>query len=269
VLSTISILEIGSGKTQPEAKVELKRVPLLEAVNISKNFGSVRALDGVNFSVHHQEIVGLLGDNGAGKSTLVKVISGVHPPDGGEIFMEGVKTKLSSPALARRMGIETIYQDLALVDDLSIYRNMFLAREIKKRYLGLFNFLDDKRMQKEALNGLDSLKIGISTVRDPVRYLSGGQRQSVSTARAILTDAKLFLMDEPTAALGVAESRQVLKIIRELKDKGRSVVVIAHNIRHIMSICDRLVILRRGKLVGDMPAKGLTVDDVEEVIIGS
>ena len=242
---------------------------LLEAVNISKNFGSVKALDRVNFSVHRQEIVGLLGDNGAGKSTLVKIISGFHQPDNGELLIEGVKTELRSPAMSRRLGIETIYQELALVDDLSIYRNMFLAKELRRRRLGVLNLLDDKRMREEAERALGDLKIDISSVRDPVRFLSGGQRQSVSTARAVMSDAKLFLMDEPTAALGVAESRQVLSIIRELKNKGKSVVVITHNIRHIVSICDRVVIMRRGKAVADMAAQGLSVDDVEDMIVGN
>jgi simple sugar transport system ATP-binding protein len=249
--------------------VELKSDLLLEAVNISKSFGSIKALDGVNFSVHRQEIVGLLGDNGAGKSTLVKVVSGLHQPDNGELFIEGVKTKLMSPAMSRRMGIETIYQDLALVDDLSIYRNMFLAKELRKRHLGVLNLLDDKRMREEAERGLKDLKIGISSISDPVRFLSGGQRQSVSTARAVMSDAKLFLMDEPTAALGVAESRQVLSIIRELKNKGKSVVVITHNVRHVVSICDRVVILRRGKTVADVAAQGLSIDDVEDMIVSN
>ncbi len=240
---------------------------LLDVVNISKSFGTIMALDRVNFSVRRQEVVGLLGDNGAGKSTLVKTISGFHRPDEGEIYVEGRRAIISSPADSRKLGIETIYQDLALVDDLSVYRNIFLARELRRKYFGFLKLLDDHRMRKDAGEGLKELRIGMSSVEHPVRDLSGGQRQTVAIARAVMNDAKLFLMDEPTAALGVAESRQVLDIIRDLKQKGKSIVVIAHNTRHIIAVCDRLVILRRGRVVAGMPAKGLSVVDIENMIV--
>ncbi len=244
----------------------MKSDVLLQGVNISKWFGPVKALDKVNFQIGHNEIVGLVGDNGAGKSTLVKVFSGVYAPTEGEIYVEGTKTRYRSSIDARNLGIETIYQDLAIIEDLPIFRNIFLAKEAT---YGPLHLLDQKRMRAGAQKGLDELKINMPSVNESVRYLSGGQRQTVAVARALIRDAKLTFMDEPTAALGVAESRQVLDTIKRLKEKGKSAVVVAHNLRHVMSVCDRLVVMRMGKVVSELPTSEVSVDEVEEIIVGA
>jgi len=242
--------------------------PIVNLVGISKSFGPVRAVQDVDFHVGQSEIVGLVGDNGAGKSTLIKILSGVHQADKGEIYYEGEKVVISSPIEARNMGIETIYQDLALVEDLPIYRNIFLARELKNRYLGFLKLLDDKKMQVEAEKTLETLHIDCGEVDQTVRHLSGGQRQCVSLARSIYYDAKLLAMDEPTAALGVAESTEVLNLIRNLKEQGRSVIVVTHNLNHIFSVCDRISVLRRGKMVGSRYTKETTTDEITDMILG-
>jgi ABC-type sugar transport system ATPase subunit len=243
----------------------MKTDALLQGVGISKWFGPVKALDNVNFRVGHNEIVGLVGDNGAGKSTLVKIFSGVYPPTEGDIFIEGEKIRYRSSIEARNKGIETIYQDLAIIEDLPIFRNIFLAKELT---YGPLRLLDQKRMRTEAQRGLEELKIIMPPVNESVRFLSGGQRQVVAVSRALIRDARLTFMDEPTAALGVAESRQVLEIIKSLKAKGRSAVVVAHNLRHVMSVCDRLVVLRMGKVVSELNSGDVSVDEVEEIIVG-
>jgi len=240
---------------------------LLEMVGITKSFGPVTALQNANFHADHKEIVGLVGDNGAGKSTLIKILSGVHRPDKGDIFLEGTRVHFSSPNDSRAMGIETIYQDLALVEDLRIYRNLFLAREITKSYLGM-RLLDDKKMRKESERAMEGLRIPIGSVNQVVRTLSGGQRQCVAVARSIYFDSKLFAMDEPTAALGVAESHEVLDLIKDLKKRGKSCIVITHNLHHIFSVCDRITVLRKGQVVGDYVTKDTSVEEVEGVILG-
>jgi simple sugar transport system ATP-binding protein len=241
---------------------------LVKMAGITKTFGPVVALEDVDFHVDHQEIVGLVGDNGAGKSTLIKILAGVHRADKGHIYMDGSKVSFSSPMDARENGIETIYQDLALVEDLRIYRNIFLAREIVKSYLGI-KLLDDKKMAQESVRALQGLSIAIpGSVRQPVRTLSGGQRQCVAVARSIYFDARVFAMDEPTAALGVAESREVLELIKDLKNRGKSCIVITHNLHHIFSVCDRITVLCKGKVVGDYTTKDTTMDEVEDAILG-
>jgi len=241
--------------------------PLVKMESICKFFGPVKALDKVDFYVGRSEIVGLVGDNGAGKSTLVKVLSGIYPPDEGRIYLEGRRVEFSSPSQARMLGIETIYQDLALVEDLPIYRNIFLGKEPLKRF-GIFSILDERKMKEESEKVLKLLKINIRSVDVPVKYLSGGQRQSVAIARAVYYRAKLLLMDEPTTALGAAEVESVLELIRNVKKEGRSIVIISHNLPMILSVCDRVTVLRKGKVVGNKYTKDLTIEELTDMIIG-
>jgi len=241
--------------------------PLVKMESICKFFGPVKALDKVDFYVGRSEIVGLVGDNGAGKSTLVKVLSGIYPPDEGRIYLEGRRVEFSSPSQARMLGIETIYQDLALVEDLPIYRNIFLGKEPLKRF-GIFSILDERKMKEESEKVLKLLKINIRSVDVPVKYLSGGQRQSVAIARAVYYRAKLLLMDEPTTQLGAAEVESVLELIRNVKKEGRSIVIISHNLPMILSVCDRVTVLRKGKVVGNKYTKDLTIEEVTDMIIG-
>ncbi|MCX6262068.1 MAG: ATP-binding cassette domain-containing protein, partial [Bacteroidia bacterium] len=205
---------------------------------ICKNFGGVRALDTVDFEIYYNEILALVGDNGAGKSTLAKIISGTHTPDAGEIFFEGRKVQINNPREARRFGIEMIYQDLALFDLLDVSTNLFMGRELYlDNILGKrFSFIDNKKMYKRSFQILKELKIDIESSRRRVAGLSGGQRQAVAICRGILWGKKLIIMDEPTAALGVREANEVLKLIKNLKEKGLSILVISHNLQHIFSI---------------------------------
>jgi len=235
---------------------------LLRMVNISKRFGKVQALNGVDFDVNYNEIVGLLGDNGAGKSTLVKIFTGVFPPDTGDIYFEGKKISLKSPQDARRLGIEAVYQEATLVNTMSIARNFFLGREPTK-----WGFLLDKRrMNRESIEVLSQIGVKITSPRREVSLLSGGERQSICIGRALYFQAKLVAFDEPTAALSVKETEYVLEYIRSLKAKGISVVVITHNIYHVYDLADRFVILDRGKKIGEFVKAEVTPQDIIEVI---
>ena len=239
--------------------------PLLRLRGISKSFGAVRALSNVDFEVYAHEVVGLVGDNGAGKSTLIKVISGVGPADEGEIFMEGQKVNISSPQAANRLGIQTVYQDLALCDNLDVVANLFLGREERS----FLRSLDEVDMEKRGLNVLRTLDVKIPSVRTTVATLSGGQRQSVAVAKSILREAKVVLLDEPTAALGVAQTRQVLHLIRRLRDQGLAVVVISHNLADIFEVVDRVIVLRLGRRVGTFDIKTTTPEQVVSSITGA
>jgi simple sugar transport system ATP-binding protein len=236
---------------------------LVEMRNIHKWFGAVHALKGVDFAVKHGEIVGLVGDNGAGKSTLVKCLIGVYQPDEGEIYFEGKKVKIDSPKKARELGIEMVFQDQALVPDLSIYRNIFLGREPKKYLM----FLNKKLMMEKSLEALQQLGVQIRDVFTPVRFLSGGEQQATAIARAMLFKAKLIILDEPTNALSVKEAQRVLEFIKQLKQEGIACIFITHNIHHVYSIADRIVILNRGKKVGDFNRDDVTIDDVIKLIV--
>lgn len=239
--------------------------PLLRLRGIGKSFGAVRALSNVDFEVYAHEVVGLVGDNGAGKSTLIKVISGVGPADEGEIFMEGQKVNISSPQAANRLGIQTVYQDLALCDNLDVVANLFLGREEHS----FLRSLDEIDMEKHGLNVLRTLDVKIPSVRTTVATLSGGQRQSVAVAKSILRKAKVVLLDEPTAALGVAQTRQVLHLIRRLRDQGLAVVVISHNLADVFEVVDRVVVLRLGRRVGTFDIKTTTPEQVVAAITGA
>jgi len=240
-------------------------VPLIEMKGIVKNFGRVYALKGVDFSVGKNEVVGLLGDNGAGKSTLIKVLVGLHQPDKGEVYFEGKKVFFSSPKDARNYGIETVYQDLALIPLMSISRNFFLGREPVSR-VGLFNILRKKEMDKIAREVLEDIGVKVRSVDEAVSFLSGGERQAIAIGRAIHFGAKLLILDEPTAALSIKETRKVLDLILEAKEKGLSVVFITHNIYHVYEVADKLTLLEHGKKVGDFVKKDVTPEEIIDII---
>jgi simple sugar transport system ATP-binding protein len=231
-------------------------------VNISKNFGRVRALKDVDFDVDYGEIVGLLGDNGAGKSTLVKIICGVFPPTTGDIFFMGKKVCFRSPRDAQRVGIEAVYQEATLINVMSISRNFFLGREPTK-----FRFLlDKKRMDRECIEVLNQIGVNIKSARREVATLSGGERQSICIGRALYFQAKLAIFDEPTAALSVKEAEFVLKYIGSLREKGVSIVVVSHNIHHVYDIADRFVILDRGEKLGEFQKQEVKAEDIIKMI---
>jgi len=239
--------------------------PRLRLRGISKSFGAVRALSKVDFEVYAGEVVGLVGDNGAGKSTLIKVISGVAPADEGEIFVEGQKVSIANPQAANRLGIETVYQDLALCDNLDVVANLFLGRE----EVSFLRSLDEVDMEKQGLQVLHSLEVKIPSVRSVVATLSGGQRQSVAVAKSILRQASVVLLDEPTAALGVVQTRQVLHLIRRLREQGLAVVVISHNLADVFEVVDRVIVLRLGKRVGTYDIKTSTPEQIVAAITGA
>jgi ABC-type sugar transport system ATPase subunit len=230
--------------------------PIVEMRNIKKSFGAVQALRGVDLVLHHNEVLGLVGDNAAGKSTLMKVLSGAYIPDEGEIFIEGKKAHIIEPMDARRLGIEMVYQDFALANNLDVAANVFLGREAVRAQLGPIRVMDKRHMEQETQRLLDRLKIDISSVRLRVESLSGGQRQAVAIGRATAFNAKVTIMDEPTAALSVAAIGKVLDLVRELKAQGCSIIVISHRLEDIYQVSDRLMVLRHGRKVCDCPVAG-------------
>jgi simple sugar transport system ATP-binding protein len=236
---------------------------LVRMVGIDKYFGRVCALSGVNFGVKHNEIVSLVGDNGAGKSTLIKILSGFHTADKGEIYFEGRKVRLGSPRDAKNLGIETVYQEQALAPHVSIPRNVFMGREITKA-LGI---MDGKRMIAESMKTLEKLGLRIKDSRAMVEQLSGGQRQGVAIARVLYFKAKLVILDEPTIALSVKESQQVMDFMQQLRGEGISVVFITHNLFHAFQIAERFVVLARGELLADVERKDTSVERLSQLII--
>jgi ABC-type sugar transport system ATPase subunit len=224
--------------------------------NIKKSFGAVQALRGVDLSLHHNEVLGLVGDNAAGKSTLMKVLSGAYIPDEGQIYIEGEKVDFSNPMDARRQGIEMVYQDYALANNLDVSANVFLGREAVRLKVGPIGILDYRQMELETRSLLNRLKIDIPSVRQKVERLSGGQRQAVAIARATAFDAKVIIMDEPTAALSVAAIDKVLDLIRELKAQGASIIIISHRLEDIYRVSDRMIVLRQGRKVSDALVEG-------------
>jgi simple sugar transport system ATP-binding protein len=230
--------------------------PVVEMRDINKTFAAVQALRGVDLTLHHGEVLGLMGDNAAGKSTLMKVLSGAYIPEEGEILVEGDKVHLASPLDARRLGIEMVYQDLAIANNLDVTANIFLGREKVSARIGPFGIMDSESMEKEADLLLDRLKIQIPSVRQLVERLSGGQRQAVAIARAMAFNSKVIIMDEPTAALSVAAISQVLDLVRELKAQGASIIIISHRLEDIFAVSDRLIVMRLGRKVRDAPVTG-------------
>ncbi len=236
---------------------------LLKMEGIHKWFGKVHALQGVDFEVKKGEVVGLVGDNGAGKSTLIKVISGYHRASEGKIFWEGQEIKISSPKDSRALGVETLYQEQALAPHLSIARNIFMGREPSSR----LGFMDKHTMNTESMDALASIGLNLRSPDLIVSILSGGERQGVAIARAIHFEAKLVILDEPTIALSVKEVQEVLEFVKELKDKGIAVIFITHNLYHVYSVADRIVVIAHGNELANMQTKDTTVDAISSIIV--
>jgi ABC-type sugar transport system ATPase subunit len=244
----------------------VKTLPIVEMRNIKKSFGGVQALRGVDLVLHHNEVLGLVGDNAAGKSTLMKILSGAYIPNGGEILIEGKKAHITNSWDAHRQGIEMVYQDLALANNLDVVANVFMGREAVSVNLGPISVMDEHHMEQETQRLLDRLKIDISSVRSKVEKLSGGQRQAVAIARATAFDNKVTIMDEPTAALSVAAISKVLDLVRELKAQGSSIIIISHRLEDIYQVSDRMMVLRHGRKVCDTPVTG-DIDDFRERVV--
>ncbi len=241
------------------------RQALLRAEGIAKRFGNVRALAGVSLSFYPGEIVALVGDNGAGKSSFVSILSGVRRPDEGQLYIDGEPVTLSTPATAHRYGIVTVFQDLALVNERDVAANIFLGRELT-RFGGLV--VDRPRMLRDARTIIRRLQVSLPDVRTPVKSLSGGQRQAVAVARAIVRGtARMVIMDEPTAALGVRESGKVNDLIRALRNEGRTVLLISHNVEHVFNLADRVVVFRLGQCIADLRILETTHDEVVGLIV--
>ena len=242
---------------------------LLEVKNLTKRFGGLTAVDNVSLGVNEGEVVGLLGDNGAGKSTLIKMIAGVYAPDEGKMFLRGEEIVIESPMDALSLGIETIYQDLALAENLNAYANIFLGREKLKKILGIFKVLDLEHMHNESKEVLKRLEIEIPSLNNSIRTLSGGQRQAVAISRSIYWNARFLIMDEPTAALGVVEQKKVLDLVKVLKDNGLGIIIISHQLHDVFSVADRLVIMRRGVKVAERITKESNPDEIVGLIVGA
>ena len=237
--------------------------PLVELKDISIAFGGIKAVDQVSVDLYPGEVVGLLGHNGAGKSTLIKCLSGAYKADAGDVYINGKKVVINNPRDARGHNIETIYQTLALADNLDAASNLFLGREI----IGPGGFLDDSKMEAETRKIMGRLNPNFTKFAEPVSALSGGQRQSVAIARAVYFDAKILIMDEPTAALGPQESEMVAELIQELKKQGLGIFLIEHDIHNVMKLCDRASVMKNGQLVGTERVADVTEDDILSMII--
>jgi fructose transport system ATP-binding protein len=250
---------------------ERSPVPVLQARKLVKRYGHVTALDGVDFELYAGEILAVIGDNGAGKSTLIKALSGALTPDEGEILLDGMPISFHGPLDARRHGIETVYQDLAVAPALDIAENLFLGREIRRSGIlgSLFRMLDRPRMLTEARGHMSDLKIGIRSMRQAVETLSGGQRQGVAVARSAAFARHVVIMDEPTAALGVKESRMVLDLIRRVRDRGLPVILISHNMPHVFEVADRVHIQRLGRRVAVIDPHEFSMSDAVAIMTGA
>jgi ABC-type sugar transport system ATPase subunit len=236
---------------------------VLRAEHISKRFGAVTALVDINLRLARGEVLGLLGDNGAGKSTLLKILCGFQPPDAGRILLNGEEIHPRSVQHARELGIDVVYQDLALIDQLSVYHNMFLNRETVR-----WPLLSNRSMRREARKRLDDIGIGLKSVDAPVARLSGGQRQAIAVARAVYSNAKILLLDEPLAAMGAKEAALILDLVRDLKGKGDvSIIIIAHNYGQVLEICDRVNLLQHGEITFDKPSRETSVQELNDIVI--
>ena len=251
-------------------QAESKGEPLIQMCGIAKAFGAVQALRGADLSLWPGEVLGLVGDNAAGKSTLMKVLTGVHRPDGGEILFEGRPVALHSPRDSRALGIEMIYQNLALAQNLDVVANVFLGREYTRTVVpGLVQRLDEPRMQTETRQLLERLRINITSVRTNVERMSGGQQQAVAIARAVAFQARVVIMDEPTASLAVKEVGKVLDLIAQLRARGVSVILISHRLQDVFTVADRIMVLRSGQCVAERMIHDATMDEVVKYIVGA
>ena len=237
--------------------------PILSLRNVSKGFGAVQALTDIELDVHAGEVVALVGDNGAGKSTLVKILAGVHPPDTGTILFDGQDVSIPSPAASRELGIATVFQDLALCDNLDVVSNLFLGREITR------GVLNEEEMEERSWTLLRQLSARIPSVRIAVASLSGGQRQTVAIARSLIGDPRIVILDEPTAALGVAQTAEVLNLIETLRERGLGVILISHNMADVQAVADRVAVLRLGRNNGDFRVSDVSYEDIISAITGA
>ncbi|CCF20963.1 Sugar (Ribose) ABC transport system ATP binding protein [Pseudorhizobium banfieldiae] len=242
---------------------------ILETVGLTKHYGGVHALEGANFRIHAGEHVAIMGDNGAGKSTFVRQITGVERPTRGQIIFNGEPVAFENPMEAREAGIETVFQSLALADELDVPDNLFLGRELVRFRFGPFSILDYKAMRQRTLEALEKTAVKIPNLRNTIRNMSGGQRQCVAIARTATFHSKLTIMDEPTAALGVQETAQVENIIRTLKQQGEPLILISHNMRQVFDLVDRIVVFRRGRIVADLKKDETDGQDVVAYITGA
>ena len=243
---------------------------ILETKGLTKHYGGVHALNDADFVLHKGEHIAIVGDNGAGKSTFVRQITGVEQPTSGTIVFDGQPVKFTGPIDAREAGIETVFQTLALADDLDVSDNLFLGREKTFwNWLGPFRFLDYKTMRQDTLDGLEKTAVKIPNIRNSIRNMSGGQRQCVAIARTATFHSKLTIMDEPTAALGVQETGQVEEIIRTLKQAGEPLILISHNMRQVMDLVDRIVVFRRGRIVANLAKEETDAQDIVSYITGA
>jgi simple sugar transport system ATP-binding protein len=251
--------EPGNGREADAIRVE----------SLSKRFGAVVALQDVSLHLKKGEVLGLIGDNGAGKSTLVKILSGFHQPDGGKIFVDGKEVQIRSVAQARALGIDTVYQDLALVPGLSVYHNMFLKRELLGTLGGVnLPMLDNAEMRRRARKHLDDMGVRVPDVDAEVALLSGGQRQSIAVARSVYSEAKILLLDEPLAAMGAKEGALILDLIRQLKSRGDvSMILIVHNYAHVFEVCDRVNLLQHGRIAFDKLTSETSVEEVTDLVV--
>ncbi len=237
----------------------------MEGIGLCKHFGRVAALEDVDITIQRGEVTGLVGDNGAGKSTLIKILTGVYRPDGGELWFDGARVEFSSPKGARRLGIETVYQDLALVDDMSIARNFFLGAEPQRR-IGILRLLDTHRMRRVTEEALRDIGISVRSAGDEVSVLSGGERQAIAIGRIMHFGGKLLILDEPTSALSVHETNKVLGYIDEARRRGLAVIFITHNLYHVYPVADRIVVLEHGRKVGDFRKEDTCVEDLVQIV---
>jgi simple sugar transport system ATP-binding protein len=242
--------------------------PLIEARGISKNFGRIEALRNVTFSLGHAQVLGLLGDNGAGKSTMIKILTGLFRPDNGEIRWEGDSVVWHSPRDAYDMGVATVYQDLAIVDLMSIYRNVFLGREkVVTSGIGPFRWLDRRKAMKEARKAIADIGIQIRDADEPIARMSGGERQSIAIARAAHFSPKLLILDEPTSALSLRQTDRVLRSVEEARNKGISIIFITHNVHHVYPVADRFVVLSHGESIADIEHGRASKEEISELIV--
>ena len=259
-----------TGTSEPTPAETPSGTPILEARNIVKSYGSVHALEGANFAVYPGEVVALIGDNGAGKSTLTKVISGVIRPDSGQVLFDGVEVSIASPLAAQELGIETVYQDLALAPDLDGAANVYMGRELlRPGLLGRLGVLDKRAMRAGAQTAFADLGVAVKDAGAAVAYLSGGQRQGVAVARAASWASKVIIMDEPTAALGVVQTENVLNVIRRVRDRGLAVVLISHNMPDVMKVADRVEVLRLGRRVARFSRQDVTLESLVGAMTGA
>jgi simple sugar transport system ATP-binding protein len=239
---------------------------VLRTEHVSKSFGRVTALRDASIQLGKGEVLGLLGDNGAGKSTLMKILTGFHKPDSGKLYFQGKEIELRSVSHARALGIEPVYQDLALINELNVYRNMFLQREIM--YGGVLRILNDGAMRERARDHLNQMGVNIPSVDVEISKLSGGQRQAIAVARSVYANAKVLLLDEPTAAMGVRESAIILNLIRRIKEKGEvSIIIVAHNYAHIFDVCDRVNLLQNGEITFDRRTAETSVEELMNLVL--